>query len=80
MWARTTWEPSPESGRQGRSVQIPLGAQATHLQDMEADKEDMWPSNEVGYTLIGHSERRSKYGETDEEPDTSSLRISGVRR
>ncbi|CAK9076261.1 Triosephosphate isomerase (TIM) (Triose-phosphate isomerase) [Durusdinium trenchii] len=29
---------------------------AAHLQDME-----------VGYTLIGHSERRSKYGETDED-------------
>ena len=29
---------------------------ASHLQDME-----------VGYTLIGHSERRSKYGETDED-------------
>eukprot|EP00435_Cladocopium_sp_Y103_P000149 s613_g1.t1 len=29
---------------------------AAHLQDME-----------VSYTLIGHSERRSKYGETDEE-------------
>jgi len=29
---------------------------ATHLTDME-----------VGWTLIGHSERRSKYGETDED-------------
>eukprot|EP00434_Breviolum_minutum_P018554 symbB.v1.2.016364.t3/scaffold1243.1/size129491/6 len=32
---------------------------AAHLQDME-----------VGYTLIGHSERRSKYGETDEDGGT----------
>lgn len=36
-----------------------LSGEAAHLQDME-----------VGYTLIGHSERRSKYGETDEDGGT----------
>lgn len=34
------------------------------------EKQVRWLWNEVGYTLIGHSERRSKYGETDEELDS----------
>lgn len=37
-------------------------------------------ASQVGYTLIGHSERRSKYGETDEDRSPELCSGSEVSR
>eukprot|EP00438_Fugacium_kawagutii_P007928 Skav203710 [mRNA] locus=scaffold259:513003:514610:- [translate_table: standard] len=48
-------------------VKAPLEALGMQVRRMPGKALVLRMEKQVGYTLIGHSERRSKYGETDEE-------------
>ena len=53
------------------SIPIALGAQNCHWEDKGAFTGEVsprcWPSSTCAYVIVGHSERRELFGETDEE-------------